>query len=175
MHIVPNVPLFGQLDNEIDKYDTCNMTSLAMVLSYYGLAGNGNGQIEDQLSRYQQDRGLQRGSPTDIAKIANVYGAKLRPRVTDVFDAHASLADIEKSIDANNPVIVHGYFTRVGHIVVVVGYTDRHVVIHDPYGEWFAGGYRTNKTGTCYNLTKATFGRLCDDNGVWTHFFTASK
>jgi len=172
MKLVKNVPLFGQLDNLTDPYDTCNMTSLAMVLSFYGLKGNGRGQLEDQLSTYQKAKRLNRGSPSDIELIANVYGAKLSPSVVGVFNPHATLQDIRDSIDNGNPVIVHGYFTRVGHIVVLVGYSATHVHLHDPYGEWFSTGYKTNNTGSGYDLTIATFNRLCDENGVWAHFFT---
>lgn len=170
MKSLKNFPLFGQLDNEIDPYDTCNLTCLAMCLFYYGLRGDGNGQIEDQLSRYQKGKGLHRGSPTDIQAIANVFGAKLQPPVYDEFQPDASLDQICESIDAGNPVIVHGYFTRSGHIVVVTGYSATHVQIHDPYGEWYANGYVTNDTGRVYKLSKATFTRVCEDE-VWAHFF----
>lgn len=170
MKSLKDFPLFGQLNNRIDPYDTCNMTSLAMCLHFYGLRGNGVGQIEDQLSTYQKAKGLNRGSPTDIAFIANVFGAKLTPQVTDTFDPGASLEQIHDSIDAGNPVIVHGYFTRSGHIVVVTGYSATHVQLHDPYGEWYETGYDTNQTGSIYNLSNATFTRICEDE-VWAHFF----
>ncbi|ASV43898.1 hypothetical protein, partial [Cyanophage BHS3] len=76
-----------------------------------------------------------------------------------------------RHIDRDLPVIVHGYFTASGHIVCVTGYDDEHVRIHDPYGEWFVDGYQTSETGSVYWMRNETFDRLCNDGGIWTHFF----
>lgn len=168
-------PLFGQLNNAIDPYDTCNMTSAAMCLSFYGMRGDGSGQLEDQLSRYQKSNGYDRGNPNDIAAIINTFGEKLTPRVRDTFDPGATLEQIRASIDAGRPVIIHGYFTRSGHIVVVTGYDANSLTLHDPYGEWFAGGYQNNETGSVYNMSNATITRLCDESGIWAHFISTQE
>lgn len=65
-------------------------------------------------------------------------------------------------------------FPLFGHIVCVAGYDDRYgtVRIHDPYGEWFPNGYQIDRMGSSYNMTYRTFTQLCDDGGIWTHFFS---
>ena len=58
--------------------------------------------------------------------------------------ASCRLAEVQQELDAGSPVIIHGYFTSVGHILVVLGYDQGGYWVHDPAGAWnqqFMGGY----------------------------------
>lgn len=167
-------PFWKQLDNELNPYGACNVTSIGMCLYFLGVRGNGDGQLEDQLYRAMESRGLSRHSPQDLAVIANHYGARLKPPIHDNFIANADLSDIKKHLDLGFPTVVHGYFTSFGHIVCVIGYDDKRqaVLIQDPYGEWYTNGYDNSADGR-YWLSYRTLNRLCaPDGGIWTHFFS---
>jgi ABC-type bacteriocin/lantibiotic exporter with double-glycine peptidase domain len=171
-----NFPLFGQLDNKFDPYGSCNVTCIAMCLYYFGIRGDGNGQLEDQINLALKRKGLSRHNPYHLQQIANEYGARLKPPIVDVFAEDAILNDIKLNIDAAFPCVVHGYFTRSGHIVCVTGYDDstNQVRIHDPYGEWWPNGYDTSAPKV-YWLSYRRFLQLTDDNGIWTHFFSRER
>lgn len=136
------VPFKSQLDNWYNPTGSCNVTSLAMVLEFLGAErGSSEGQFEDELYSYALDSGYSRHSPLDLAQIVRDYGCK------DDFVTDASLQEVRHWIDSGNPAVIHGYFTSFGHIVTVVGYDDAGLIVHDPYGEWFATGYRTDLSG----------------------------
>ena len=48
------------------------------------------------------------------------------------------------SLAQGKPVIIHGYFTGFGHVLVVTGYKNGQYIVNDPAGKWnqsFKGGY----------------------------------
>jgi len=54
------------------------------------------------------------------------------------------MADIRALLDQGKPVIIHGYFTGFGHVLVVTGYDSQGYYVNDPAGVWpgvFKGGY----------------------------------
>lgn len=145
------VPYHTQRNNLLNPSGACNVTSFAMCFNYHGIkplvAGT---QLEDELYQYMTDNGLSRHDPTDLSYMANQY-----PGIKSTFTATGTFQDIIKSIDAGNPVVLHGYFTRFGHIIVIVGYDNTGFIVHDPYGEWHSWGYE-DKSGAnlhySYNL-----------------------
>jgi len=165
------VPYLSQLDNLLDPYGSCNVTSVAMAMSFLGIVGDGNGQLEDQLNQWLKDQGLSRHSPVDMDLLFQWK------KVPSEFTFKANWDQVRSHLDAGKPCIVHGYFTDFGHIIVIRGYcTDDQGnvsawLVNDPYGEWFADGYRTDLTGEALWYSHAMMDRLCrDEEGIWIHF-----
>lgn len=156
-----NVPYLSQLDNEYNPCGSCNVTSAAMILNWAGIPTDPDNLYDEMLVR-----GLSRHSPYDLAVMIEDKGA------VDTFVPNASINDIIKHLDRGNPVIVHGYFTGFGHIIVIKGYENKDFICHDPYGEWFASGYRTNEGryyGKDIRYSFRMIDDLCNDGGIWTH------
>ena len=167
-----NVSYFTQLDNLLEPYGTCNMTSLAMCMAYFGIHGDESmPQLEYQLTKKCFNDGLDRHDPATLVKLCTWKKLK------DNFSFNTSWESIRKSIEKGNPVIIHGYFTRSGHIVVIKGYNDGSYagkgawIVNDPYGEYTLGGYvhgpgRGDGVLYSYELMK----RLCSPDGsLWAH------
>lgn len=122
---------FNQLDNRFNPHGSCNVTSMAMCLYYHGIRGDkSQAQLEDQIYQRFIDMRLSRHNPDDIKTVLESY-----PKIVDTLNYRGSPSDIKRSIDEGCPVIVHGYFTRFGHIIVVRGYDNKGFFVNDPYGE----------------------------------------
>jgi uncharacterized protein YvpB len=161
-------PYLSQLDNFENPTGACNVTSVAMCLKYFGIPQRTNArQFEDELYRYALDNNLSRHSPYDLAKIVRDYGAQ------DEFRTNASFDEVKDWLADLKPVIVHGYFTSYGHIVVLVGYDEEReqFFVHDPYGEWFSTGYRTDLSGKYQRYSYRMIRETCKPDGsFWVHF-----
>jgi hypothetical protein len=163
-----NFPYKSQLDNFYNPTGSCNVTSIAMCLQYLGIPRRtSGGQFEDELYEYAIKKGYSRWSPYDLAKIVKDYGAK------DFFSDRATLEELQDWLADGKPAVLHGYFTAFGHVMPVVGYDEKNLLVHDPYGEWFPSGYRTDLNGAylpySYNLIR----RVCmPDGNFWVHFIT---
>jgi hypothetical protein len=83
------------------------------------------------------------------------------PRIHDALYFNGTFEDIEESIDANCPVIIHGYFTRSGHIIVIRGYNEGGFYVNDPYGEYFSNGYNTGVSGENLHYSRALIANVC--------------
>lgn len=161
-----NFPYFSQLDNWYNPTGSCNVTSIAMCLSYYGARRRVSyGQFEDELYEYALNKGYSRHSPQDLAKIVREYGCK------DYFTAQATIDEVKEWLAEGKPAVIHGYFTSFGHIMPVVGYNGSGLIVHDPYGEWFSSGYRTDLSGAYLTYSYSLIRRLClPDGNFWVHF-----
>ncbi len=171
-----DVPYFSQLDNQNNPYGTCNVTSVAMCMAYFGIKGDGSGQLEDQLYCYAQDNDLDRHNPYDLVELFLMKGLR------DRFQPKATWAEVREHLDRGNPAIAHGYFTRSGHIVTIVGYNDAAYggqgawIVNDPYGEWFSGGYRTDLSGDAVEYSRHMMERVCGvDGDLWIHFVSRTS
>lgn len=164
------VPYFSQLNNLRDPYRTCNVTSIAMCLAYWGKKSKSPGiiQLEDELDEYMESADLNRYSPTDLAKVVSAYGCK------DDFTDRGNIALLQKALAAGTPCVIHGYFTNAGHIVTVTGCDNDGLWVHDPYGEWFRKGYNTSANGAYLHYSYPMIERLCMDDGfLWLHRISA--
>jgi len=165
--VILKVPYLSQLDNAGDPYGTCNVTSVAMCLAYYGhpIRNSQGIQLEDELNQYCYSNGLDRHVPTDLKKVLEAYGCK------DDFQFDAKWANAKTHLAGGNPLIVHGYFTRTGHIIAIIGYNEKGFVVNDPYGEWYSSGYDCDRSGAkltySYEMMKQTCGT---DGDLWLHF-----
>lgn len=162
-----NVPFKSQLDNEFNPTGTCNVTSIAMSLAYFGVQPQGVDQLEDELFQYMQRQGLSRHSPADLARVVRDYGKK------DDFTVWGTFERCRDHLAAGNPCVIHGYFTSFGHIIVLVGYDDKGFIVHDPYGEWFSSGYRTDLSGEFLHYSYGLIQRTCIPDGqFWVHYIS---
>jgi uncharacterized protein YvpB len=171
-----NVPYRSQRNNEINPDGACNVTSLAMVLLYHGIPQrqpNSYAQFEDELYDYAENNGLSRHDPHDLAVVVEDYGLR------DDYRSDASLEQIKAWVALRRPVVIHGYFTNFGHIIVVIGYDKSGFIVHDPYGEWNNWGYDLNEPdgnntkGKALHYSYDMISRLCvDESGCWAHFIS---
>ncbi|TVR06516.1 MAG: hypothetical protein EA395_14125 [Phormidium sp. GEM2.Bin31] len=162
-----NVPFLSQLDNVNNPHGSCNVTSVAMCMAYFGHpAINGSGvQLEDELYQFMLDRGLSRHSPTDLAHLLQLYGYQ------DDFQPDAKWEEVTSWLQQGKPCIVHGWFTASGHIVTIIGYCDQGWIIHDPYGKWSPSGYDTSTCGSALIYGYQDMKDICGTNGdLWIHY-----
>jgi hypothetical protein len=169
MKKILEVPYKSQLDNKFDPLSTCNVTSIAMCLEYLGTKRREEyrniKQFEDELYRCCLDRSLDRRKPDHMAQLIRLYGCR------DTFTDRATVEAVKDWIDLGNPCITHGWFTESGHIIVMAGYDDKGFIVHDPYGEWFKEGYRTDLSGKNLHYSYNLIGRTCfPDSQFWVHF-----
>jgi uncharacterized protein YvpB len=170
------VPYRSQMNNALNPTGACNVTSIAMCLLYFGIQPRQPDkfpQFEDELYDYTEQAGLNRHDAADLIKLVEAYGAK------DTFSSTATISDVKEWLSQRKPVILQGYFTRFGHIVVAVGYDDRGFFVHDPYGEWHSWGYDrndpngNNTKGKYQNYSYALIESACmPDGNLWAHFIS---
>lgn len=158
------VPYLSQLDNANNPTGSCNVTSIAMALQFYGIDA-----VPDDLYTEMLNSGLIRHSPQDLAIVANK-----RDGVKDEFSPGASIDDVRSHLDTENPGVIHGYFTNSGHIVCVVGYNEKGLVVHDPYGKWLGGtDYDTSVSGEYLTYSYESIEASCLPDGTcWLHKFS---
>lgn len=163
-----DVPYKSQLDNYYNPTGSCNVTCLAMCMEYVGIPRRDNiGQYEDELYEYALNNGLSRHDPDDLAEIVRAYGGK------DNFKPNATIEEVQDWLARGNPAVTHGYFTSFGHIVALVGYTPFGFYVHDPYGEWFPSGYRTDLPGADLQYSYNLIRDVCiPDGSFWVHFIS---
>ena len=126
-----NVPYECQNDNGTGLGGaTCQITSAAMVLRYWGAKGHGSGQntfARNVLARYGDYHFAQ--SPAGVAQLFRDYG--LFAKSTE----QGTIAEMRAHLDAGRPLVVNGFFTH-GHVVAFIGYDDTGFFVNDPNGEW---------------------------------------
>ena len=164
-----DVPWFSQLDNSFEPLGTCNVTSVAMCLTYLGLRPQSSQQLEDEFCLYCDNNGLDRHVPSDMARLISAYGYR------DNFQNHATWDAVRQWLDAGNPAIVHGWFTEHGHIMTIIGYNDDGWIVNDPNGKWLEarGQYDTNASGAGRTYSYSAMETACgpDAGGeLWVHF-----
>lgn len=145
-------PYYPQRDNEYHPSGTCNVTSLAMVLAFHGVApADPANQLEDELFARLQE-------PDAIAEFNRSYPQLkkmgYKPRHVHgmlgwlaqkygfcwKFSESTSRSQINNFGATTGPMIISGSFTRAGHIVTLVGMTaGDDLIVHDPWGDWNSG------------------------------------
>lgn len=165
-----NFPYFSQRDNEFNPSGACNVTSIAMCLHYLGVRGDATyPQLEDQVYQRCLDNNWSRHDPLGLKMVAESYLG-----IKDDFTPAGSLTDIKQSITSGNPCVLHGYFTKFGHIIVAHGFDEKGVIVNDPWGEWFEWGYQ-DSSGENLHYSWGLISRLCspesiaNPNHIWLH------
>jgi|GEM_PF-5815675 len=132
-----NVPYFCQYENSLYPSSSCQNTSIAMVLRFYGWSGTPDTITAEWGKDHAQ-------SPSGLAEVFNYYANKAGLGVTITPRTNGTFAGMKAILDKGRPVIVHGYFTQYGHVVVTAGYDATGYFVNDPAGQWseiYQGGY----------------------------------
>jgi uncharacterized protein YvpB len=161
-----NVPYFSQRDNPRYYWSTCNVTSIAMVLYYYGVRSQ-YGQLEDELLQWclnKDGEGSQTNHNTLVA-LVQAYGFKAS------FDTKRTWQDVKEELINGKPVVLCGLFTHGGHIVTVVGFTPDGFIVNDPWGDALTGYTYTEGRKVLYPYSYCQ--QVCGGDGdVWAHFIS---
>ena len=140
------VPYDCQLDNPSgDGWRECASSSCAMAAKYW---------LPDlEINEYHRRRPKYGDSTDPSAQIRCLQSFGLQARFVQVGSVEKLKAQIDRGRPAPVGFLHHGsvsYPTGGGHYICAVGYTDTHLIAHDPYGELDTvnGGYP--KTGGTY-------------------------
>lgn len=162
-----NVPHFSQRDNPRFYWSTCNVTSIAMALYYYGMRTSWGGQLEDELLQWCLNK-YGEGSQTDhsvLSQLIRAYGYK------STFNTNRTWLNIQTEIINRRPCILAGDFTATGHIVCVVGYTPQGLIVNDPWGDALTGYADTEGAKLFYPYSYLN--RVAGPDGnIWAHFIS---
>jgi uncharacterized protein YvpB len=187
------VPYHSQLNNLEHPLGTCNVTCVAMVLKYYGIDSrtaqdiNNDVQLEDVLFRKTEEWDQQYGYtggvksrhlPEFLQRLLREWGEEHGPGKLQntTFKNVTTETEIKQHLAKGHPVIIHGYFTNSGHIIVIKGYDEKEKVwiCHDPNGKWlgYQGGYADeNISGGDVRYSYAEVRTVWDVDGEsWCHF-----
>jgi len=160
-----NVPYFSQRDNPRFYWSTCNVTSIAMVLYYYGERPQYSYQLEDEmlqwiLTRYGEGAQTSHAVMTEMIR---AYG------YDSTFSTTRRWKEIDEEIAAGRPVVLAGDFTATGHILTVIGYRPEGLIVNDPWGNALTGYANTEGRKLLY--PNAYLNNVCGPNGnIWAHF-----
>jgi len=166
-----NVPYFYQYSNSINPGGSCQNTSMAMVLKYFGAK-----VTPDEISNYYGTSKAQTvsGWKEVFDSEAKYFGLPQRSTSTD----KGTLTNLRTLLTNKKPVVVHGYFTSYGHVVLLLGYDGTYYYAHDPAGKWNqvyqGGGYSgVNSTeGKYIKYGKTALEQaVAPDGNVWMHSF----
>lgn len=166
------VRYFSQRDNVYDPSRTCNVTSVAMVLDYYGIRPKEpKEQLEDELYKLMSAKGMNTLLHSDLVKVMGIYGVESK------FSTVTPFQEIRKSIDKGNPVIFSGRFTPSGHIVVITGYSDVHSewIVNDPWGDWYSKYNNRNGSNVRYKFEDLISISDNSNKGAWAHLVSSKK
>ncbi|GEM_PF-1520545 len=134
---VPSVPYFYQYANALHPSASCQNTSIAMVLKWLGWSGT----PDTITARFGKDLAQ---SPEGLAQVFNTLASEagLTARLTPRRDG--TIEGMRALLAQGKPVIVHGYMTGYGHVVVARGFTGSQYLVNDPAGRWtqtWKGGF----------------------------------
>ncbi len=129
-----------------------------MCLSDFGVTSPNYMQLEDVLLQKAVNLGLNRFTPKGLKVLAEGY-----EEIFDHLILNGSLPAIKNSINDGHPVIIHGYFTAPGHIIVICGYTEEGFIVNDPYGEIMGlDHYNTNQSGERLHYSNSLIAAACE-------------
>jgi uncharacterized protein YvpB len=160
-----NVPYFSQRDNPRYSWSTCNVTSIAMVLYYYGLRSQSGRQLEDELLQWCFNyAGV--GSQTEhnvLTALIRAYGYK------SSFSTTRRWSEIKEELINRRPVVIGADLTPSGHVLTIIGYNKKGYIVNDPWGDAYTGYYNTEGRRLLYSY--GYFNQVAGPDGnVWAHF-----
>jgi hypothetical protein len=155
-------------DGTRDAFQTCNVTSCAMVINSYTNFAVTPHQL-DQLLGFSNKR----YSHAELVTLMKKYG------LSSTFSTTTPISVIKKHLEGGNLVIWSNRLTHGGHIVVLDKYEDGKFLVYDPYGEVFFGDKPYYKDiRKPYWLTEKRFNTY-SGNGLssahWAHLITKDE
>ena len=163
---IPDVPYFHQHSNRINPSGSCQNTCVAIVLKYYGADDITPDVISAKWGTYvaQTTGGLEKVFNEEAA----LRGLAVRDQATET----GLLRELHALLDAGRPVIVHGGFSTVGHLIVLVGYDERFYYAMDPASQWterLNGGFTNTNDPHIGRYTR--YGRDAVENAIISRGF----
>ena len=163
---IPDVPYFHQQSNRINPSGSCQNTCIAIVLKYYGADDITPDMISAKWGTYvaQSTGGLEKVFNEEAA----LRGLSVRDQATET----GLLRELHALLDAGRPVIVHGGFSTVGHLMVLVGYDERFYYAMDPASQWterLNGGFTNTDDPRIGRYTR--YGRDAVENAIVSRGF----
>lgn len=158
---IAGMPYFHQYSNRINPGGSCQNTCIAMVLKHYGAADITPDKISAKWGTFIAQ------TTTGLESIFNEEAALRGLRVRDRSTEDGTLAELHASLDAGRPVIVHGGFSEVGHLLVLVGYDERYYYVLDPASKWSErvnGGFTHTDDAEIGRYTR--YGRAAVENAI---------
>lgn len=173
MRLTIPCPYLCQYDNKLHPLGSCNLTSLGMALLHYKKDVPGEWErISDNLLDYADKNGYDRHSVDDIAALARKFG------VADTASTATSFAQIKTHLLSDNLVIIHGDFTKSGHIILLRGFDSDEGMwyVNDPAGKWPNYGNFGWEPGDGVWYESNWFKKLTGPDGhVWAHLLKRDK
>ncbi|MEM9490446.1 MAG: C39 family peptidase, partial [Myxococcota bacterium] len=142
-------PYYSQVDNYRDGVRSCNVTSIAMALDYYGVTSPAT--LGQRTPDYLLQRFGVEFTPGGLRWIFDTVAAEQGSPIRDRLDIAASIEDLRYYASRGIPTVVHGWFTPDGHIIMVTGYDGEYYTVNDPYGRWnlqWMGSYSNTISGS---------------------------
>jgi uncharacterized protein YvpB len=134
---VSDVPYFFQYDNALYPGSSCQNTSVAMVLAHLGWSG----RPDDITASWGKDYAQR---PHNLSHMFNAIATEEGLGGALQTTTNGTLEGLRSTLQEGYIVIIHGYFTSYGHVLVVTGYDGSFYTTNDPAGVWrqtFRGGY----------------------------------
>jgi len=136
---------FSQRDNETndgrrDWSNTCSVTGQAIIFNYMGIKQkNPEKKYPDELYDYLKSKGKGYGALTDnivnnTSILLSKYDSNKEVKYIQGSNTDKWTKMIKNEIDNGRPVLVGGFTTNSGHIMVINGYNEKGFILHDPYG-----------------------------------------
>ncbi|MBD2033767.1 C39 family peptidase [Leptolyngbya sp. FACHB-321] len=141
--------------------DFCQSACIAMALGTDDIHGIRNALVSQGIA----------GDPAVMADY-------LRPRVKSYkFLIDGSLNDAKKALDDECVVITHGWFTRIGHVITLVGYEpdpntmSYRFIVHDPWAEYNfpKGDHDDSKIGESVRYSSYGMYATCVNSADYDH------
>jgi hypothetical protein len=187
VNVSAEFPNYSQKNNIVKPYESCNVTSMVMAISYrrYFFPAGQYDQPEDNLRAFIESLGRNPENHYDLSECTNLWMGR---RVTE-FSVSRKISLIFSELLNGRPVVLSGTFpgypTRrpapLGHIVCLVGaeWPDNScdglpdsIIIDDPYGntlrDWQGSG---NDVKLDYRKFIDWFKPAGDSDVKWGHFF----
>jgi hypothetical protein len=150
------MPYYYQYDNLYEPGSTCGLTSTAMVLSYWT---QGTVTPDELYLEYGKAQGQ---SPSGITELYEWHGLYGRSTTTGTRE------QIREHLDSGRTIIVHGYWTNAGHIIVIVAHDSNGWIVNDPAGDWFSCyNCGVSGEGVAFPYGSAADDALSDDGDIW--------
>jgi len=148
------VPYYSQYDNAYEPSSTCGLTSAAMMLG-----ARGRHRSPDSL--YLEYGKSQAQSPEGLAQLYSWEG----------FNAdsgrYGTRTELRAMLDTGDPVVVHGFWTSAGHIVVLVGHDSTGWIVNDPAGDWYRWYGNGGGEAVRYAYGSSWDNKLSWDGDIW--------
>jgi len=176
--LAADVPYYSQYKNEEEGHRACNITSVAMILDHFNISVEGSNALRTPDKLYERF-GIKQ-NPEELWAIFNIIARESQSKIRGRFLEQGTITQLRQQVQEGNPVIIHGWFTKSGHILVVTGFDGENYIVNDPGGRWnlkkFSdGNYDKTVSGHGIKYPAKEFEYAINDNGkgndLWLHIF----